>query len=325
MEGGDESPTEDEFESLCADFGIELDDVTTQKAIVRKEKHLKEDEEVSGNDEEVSGNDEEVIYKIEVSANRPDLLCLEGLTQALRIFCGDDSAPKYKLADISKESMLKMHVKPETRQIRQFVVCAVLRGITFNEARYNSFIDLQNKLHQNTCRQKTLVSIGTHDLDTIEGPFTYEVCDFLMQPSREVDTFQADKLMEISKSDVKLKKHLQKIEEDSPMFTVIYDRNRTVLSVPPIIDNGAHSAISLKTKNVFVECTATDRTRANIVLNTIVTMFSMYCERKFEIEPVEVIYYDGKSHISPELCPYDMEVSLADINRTLGLSLEANE
>ncbi|GJU02960.1 phenylalanine--tRNA ligase beta subunit, cytoplasmic [Tanacetum coccineum] len=137
--------TEDEFESLCADFGIELDDVTTQKAIVRKEKHLKEDEEVSG-------NDEEVIYKIEVSANRPDLLCLEGLAQALRIFCWDDSAPKYKLADISKESMLKMHVKPETRQIRQFVVCAVLRGITFNEARYNSFIDLQNKLHQNTYR-----------------------------------------------------------------------------------------------------------------------------------------------------------------------------
>ncbi|GJS26287.1 hypothetical protein Tco_0486907, partial [Tanacetum coccineum] len=56
-----------------------------------------------------------------------------------------------------------------------------------------------------------------------------------------------------------------------------------------------------------------------------VTMFSMYCERKFEIEPVEVIYYDQKSHISPELCPYDMKVSLADINRTTGLSLEANE
>lgn len=45
---------------------------------------------------------------------------------------------------------------------------------------------------------------------------------------------------------------------------------RRVLSLPPII-NGAHSAISLKTKNVFIECTATDLTKAKIVLNTMVS------------------------------------------------------
>lgn len=44
---------------------------------------------------------------------RYDLLCLEGLVQSLRIFCGVDSVPNYTLADVSKESMLKMHVKPE--------------------------------------------------------------------------------------------------------------------------------------------------------------------------------------------------------------------
>lgn len=44
---------------------------------------------------------------------------------------------------------------------------------------------------------------------------------------------------------------------------------RTVLSLPPII-NGARSAITLKTKNVFIECTATDLTKAKIVLNTMV-------------------------------------------------------
>lgn len=44
---------------------------------------------------------------------------------------------------------------------------------------------------------------------------------------------------------------------------------RTVLSLPPII-NGAHSAITLQTKNVFIECTATDLTKAKTVLNTMV-------------------------------------------------------
>ncbi|KAJ1394931.1 Translation protein, beta-barrel domain superfamily [Sesbania bispinosa] len=63
---------QEEFEDLCFNFGIELDDVTTKKAIMRKEKHL-EEEEVD--------EDEEVISKIEVPVNRYDLLCRDGLTQ----------------------------------------------------------------------------------------------------------------------------------------------------------------------------------------------------------------------------------------------------
>ena len=41
------------------------------------------------------------------------------------------------------------------------------------QARYDSFIDLQDKLHQNLARKRTLVAIGTHDLDKIKGPFRY--------------------------------------------------------------------------------------------------------------------------------------------------------
>lgn len=44
---------------------------------------------------------------------RYDLLCLEGLAQALRIFNEQEDTPRYTLANISKESMHKMHVKPE--------------------------------------------------------------------------------------------------------------------------------------------------------------------------------------------------------------------
>ncbi|KAK3041254.1 hypothetical protein RJ639_001537 [Escallonia herrerae] len=287
---------------------------TTEKAIVRKEKHL----------EEEAMDDEEVIYKIEVPANRYDLLCLEGLVQSLRVFSGVDQIPVYSMAKISRESMLKMHVKPETSRIRPFVVCAVLRGITFDLARYNSFIDLQDRLHQNICRRRTLVAIGTHDLDTLEGPFTYEALppsDINFVPLKQVKSFRASELMEFYKSDMKIKKFLHIIEQ-SPVFPVLYDRNRTVLSLPPII-NGAHSAITLKTKNVFIECTATDLTKAKIVLNTMVTMFSVYCEKKFEVEPVEVIESNGESNIYPVLSSYSMKVPLSYINGIVGASLEA--
>ncbi|KAM1026360.1 hypothetical protein ACFX13_040004 [Malus domestica] len=311
--------TQEEFEELCFDFGIELDDVTTEKAIIRKEKHL--DDEGGKGDE-----DEEVIYKIEVPANRYDLLCLEGIAQSLRVFNGQEDIPTYKLANISKESMIQMHVKSETSSIRPFVVCAVLRGVTFDEASYNSFIDLQDKLHQNICRRRTLVAIGTHDLDTLQAPFTYEALppsSINFVPLKQVKNFRADELMEFYKSDLKLKKFLH-IIENSPVFPVLYDHKRTVLSLPPII-NGAHSAITLKTKSVFVECTATDLTKAKIVLNTIVTAFSAYCEKKFEIEPVEVLYSDGSSHVYPDLSIYNMDVSLSYVNSYAGVSLEAKE
>lgn len=308
--------SQDQFEELCFDFGIELDDVTSEKAIIRKEKHL---------DEEAT-DDEEVIYKIEIPANRYDLLCLEGLAQALRIFIGKDEVPDYKVRDLPVSSMLKMLVKPETSWIRPFVVCAVLRGITFDEARYNSFIDLQDKLHQNLCRKRTLVAIGTHDLDTLEGPFTYEALapsQIKFVPLKQEKEFRADELMEYYKSDMKLKKFLH-IIENSSVFPVIYDSKRTVLSLPPII-NGAHSAITLKTKNVFIECTGTDLTKAKIVLNTMVTMFSMYCETKFEVEPVEVINPDEKSVIYPDLSIWNLEIDLPYISRSIGVPLKENE
>uniref|UniRef100_A0A2P2MTP3 phenylalanine--tRNA ligase n=1 Tax=Rhizophora mucronata TaxID=61149 RepID=A0A2P2MTP3_RHIMU len=309
--------SQEEFEDLCFSFGIELDDVTTEKAIIRKEKHLGEEE---------ADNDEEIIYKIEVPANRYDLLCLEGLAQALRIFNKQDKAPTYTVAKINKESRIKMHVKPETSLIRPHVVCAVLRDITFDEASYNSFIDLQDKLHQNICRRRTLVAIGTHDLDTLEGPFTYEALppvDINFVPLKQEKNFRADELMEFYKSDLKLKKFLH-IIENSPVYPVIYDQKRTVLSLPPII-NGTHSAITLKTRNVFIECTATDLTKAKIVLNTMVTTFSVYCKRKFEVEPVEVTYPDGKSYVYPDLSVYDMEVPLSYITGSIGVSWEAEE
>lgn len=57
------------------------------------------------------------------------------------------------------------------------------------------------------------------------------------------------------------------------VYPVIKDANGDVLSLPPVI-NGHLSRIRLETTDVLIECTATDLTKANIVLDTMVTMFS---------------------------------------------------
>ena len=81
------------------------------------------------------------------------------------------------------------------------------------------------------------------------------------------------------------------IVEESEVYPVILDSDGVVLSLPPII-NGEHSKITLNTRNVFIESTATDLTKAKIVLNTLVTAFSQYCEAPFSVEAVKVVYED---------------------------------
>lgn len=70
------------------------------------------------------------------------------------------------------------------------------------------------------------------------------------------------------------------IIRDSPVYPVIYDSKRTVCSLPPII-NGDHSKITINTTNVFIEITALDQTKLEIVNRMMVTMFSEYTSEPF--------------------------------------------
>jgi len=96
-----------------------------------------------------------------------------------------------------------------------------------------------------------------------------------------------------------------------------------VLSLPPII-NGDHSKIKLSTRNVLIEITATDFTKANIVLNTIVTMFSQYCDIPFSVENVEVVGVDGKAHLFPDLSTRSQTASIDYINRCIGVQVPSD-
>ena len=62
-----------------------------------------------------------------------------------------------------------------------------------------------------------------------------------------------------------------------------------MLSFPPII-NSEHSKITVNTRNIFVDLTATDQTKLSVVTNIMATMFSEYCEEPFTYVPSSGIY-----------------------------------
>lgn len=98
-------------------------------------------------------------------------------------------------------------MKSGTASIRPYVVGAVLRNLHFTQDSYNSFIDLQDKLHQNICRRRTLVSIGTHDLDTVEGPFVYDAkppSEFKFVPLNQTKECNGHEVMELYSVSIRL-------------------------------------------------------------------------------------------------------------------------
>ncbi|NWR87610.1 SYFB ligase, partial [Furnarius figulus] len=303
--------TDEEFDELCFEFGLELDEITSEKDIITKEK----------GEEKAKGASDVVLYKIDVPANRYDLLCLEGLVRGLQVFKERINVPRYEKIIPAEGEVQRLIITEQTTQIRPHAVAAVLRNITFTKDRYESFIDLQEKLHQNICRKRALVAIGTHDLDTISGPFTFTAkapSEIKFKPLNQSKEYTAPQIMDLYRTDSHLRHYLPLIE-NKPRYPVIYDSNGVVLSMPPII-NGDHTKIGLNTRNVFIECTGTDITKAKIVLDIIVTMFSEYCEKPFTVEAAEVVYPNGKTHIYPELAYRKEKVKPELINKKIGIS-----
>jgi phenylalanyl-tRNA synthetase beta chain len=296
--------TTEEFEELCFEFGIELDEDTTNQ-----ERPI------------VNGKQEAPQLKIEIPANRYDMLCFEGIALMLNIFRGKTPFPNYRLVEPKGGKMQTVTVTKDTLKVRPYVAGAILRNIKFTQASYDSFISLQDKLHQNLARQRTLVAIGTHDLDTIKGPFTYEALppkDIKFAPLNQTKEMDAEELMQFYENDKHLGKYLH-IIRDKPVYPVIYDSQRIVCSMPPII-NGNHSKISVNTTSIFIEMTGTDRTKLEVVNHIMVTMFSQYCAEPFTIEPVKIVSeHNGESRITPNLDPREATAEVDYINNCCGL------
>ncbi|XP_011448986.3 phenylalanine--tRNA ligase beta subunit [Magallana gigas] len=299
--------TFEEFDELCFEFGVEPEEP---------------------DEKEIAENPDSALeWKVEIGANRYDLLCIEGLARGLLVFLEKIKAPIYTSIPAWTGKSAKLRILPSTAKVRPFAVAAILRNITFTPESYKSFIDLQDKLHQNLCRRRTLVAIGTHDLDTIKGPFFYDAkppSKIKFKALNQTQEMTACQLMELYSNESHLKQYLP-IIQDKPVYPVIYDSNGVVLSMPPII-NGEHSKITLNTRNVFIECTATDLNKAKITLDTIVTMFSQYCSPKYEgIESVEVVNPCGTSVMYPELHYRLEEIDVSETNQKIGICIPPGE
>ncbi len=75
-----------EFDELCFQFGIELDEVMTESEAAGA-RALGAPSAIGAAGKASAPATDRVLYYIAVPANRYDLLCIEGIARALNIFC----------------------------------------------------------------------------------------------------------------------------------------------------------------------------------------------------------------------------------------------
>jgi phenylalanyl-tRNA synthetase beta chain len=256
---------------------------------------------------------EKVHY--EIFPNRPDLLSPEGFSRALRFFFGiSKEFVKYK----TRSSGIKIIVDPSVKDVRPYVLCAVLRNVRLNEDIIESLMQLQEKIHETFGRKRKRVAIGIHDLDKVKPDFVYKAVDPKSISFVPLGQKKKMNLLEIGKKHEKGKKYIH-ILERSKKWPIILDKKGNVLSFPPII-NGELTKVTEKTKNLFIDITGTNIKAVEQALNIVVTSLG---ERGFNIETVEVC--DEKKYVVPDLSPQKISINIDYVNKLLDTDFTEEE
>ncbi len=251
----------------------------------------------------------------EIFPNRPDLLSPEGFSRAIRFFFGiSKEFTRYK----TKPSGIKLYVDPSVKNVRPYVLCAVVRNVELTDSVIESLMQLQEKIHETFGRKRKKVAIGIHDLDKVKPDFVYkavgpEDISFVPLGYKKQMT-----LSEIGKKHEKGIKYIH-ILENFEKWPIIMDKNNDVLSFPPII-NGELTKVTEKTKNLFIDVTGINERAVEQALNIVVTSLA---ERGFDIETVEV--HNNKKRVVPDLSPKRMKIRIEYVNKLLDTDFTKNE
>ncbi|PTD93368.1 phenylalanine--tRNA ligase subunit beta [archaeon SCG-AAA382B04] len=251
---------------------------------------------------------------IEFFPNRPDLFSAEGIARAMRGFLDKETGlSNYHIND----SNTTLKVKDSVKSVRPNISAAVIRDLSLSEEDINSLVNLQEHLHWGLGRDRKKVSIGLHDLKKIEQPFTYKAVDPTRIEFKPLGHEQKMNLNEILNKHKKGQK-FGDIIKDKKKYPIIQDKNKEILSFPPII-NGVLTEVDTDTNEIFIDVTGTDKKAVNEALNIIATSLA---EIGGEIHSVK---RDNKKEKTPNLEPRVKKLDNQEVKELTGLDISERE
>lgn len=256
----------------------------------------------------VPGRDE---MSVEFFPNRPDMYSVEGIARGMRAFLGiEPGLRRYETGD----SGVRAVIADDVREICPYFMCAVVRDVRMTDAVIRSMIEMQEKLHVTVGRKRAKLAIGIHDLDRVTPPFTFRAVD--PEGIRFVPLAMDEPLSprEVLERSSKGREHAHLVD-GMGRFPVIVDAEGEVLSFPPIT-NGALTAVTADTRNLFIDVTGSDAKAVEGVVNIVATSLA---ERGGRICRVEMEGAPKSSY--PNLEPTERRISLGACGRFIGRKL----
>lgn len=222
---------------------------------------------------------------MEVFPDRPDMLSIEGFARALKGTLDiEKGLPVYNLGD----SGVKLFTDSSVNDVRPFIAAGIIRGVSLTGETLVSLMDVQEKLHITHGRNRRKVAIGVHDLSKIEAPFFYKAVEPTEISFIPLDMNERLNLNEILKKHPKGRDYAWTLE-GLKRYPVILDKNKKVLSFPPII-NGELTRVNESTTELFIEVTGMDQRAVNQALNIIITSI---VDRGGKVHTVEILEKKG--------------------------------
>lgn len=252
--------------------------------------------------------------ELEISANRPDLLSTKGLIRSLSLYLGKN-IKQYSI----KKSSSNVIVDKSVKVSRPYTRCAIIKDLKLNDSLMKQIVLLQEKLHNSIGRNRKQLAIGIYPLEKIKFPITYTAKapkEISFQPLGSSKQMNATQILEKHPAG-KEYGHLLSKESKYPIFI---DANKSILSMPPIINSEQTGRVTTSTKELFVECSGSNPYLLEKTINIIVTALA---DMGGTIH--ETIIEDGKKESSPKLEWEKMKLNPDYLEKVLGIKLKEHE
>jgi len=278
----------DELSSILFDFGLEVD----------------------------SYDEEKDELKIEITAERIDLLSVQGFLRALKAYLQINEYPVYT----SKESGFAVNVESSAREYGNYTMCAIVKNLNFTSESIKEIINIQEKLHFTYCRKRKSAAIGVYPLDKIKFPITFLAEDpkkIMFVPLGETKELTGEQILEEHETG----KEYASLISGKKKYLIFVDANHQILSMPPIINSERTGRVNEDTKDVFIECTGQNLTKLKYIISIMTTVFA---DLGGEIYSLAINYPDGTKIISPDLTYEKRIISIKNANKLLGTEINAD-
>ncbi|MDE1865448.1 MAG: phenylalanine--tRNA ligase subunit beta [Candidatus Micrarchaeota archaeon] len=250
---------------------------------------------------------------IEVTPDRPDLLEVNGLTRAIKLLEGKIE-PKENRYTLNGAPKLKISIGKGVKDCRPFISGFTVTGADLSGGKIKELMNFQEKLHETYGRRRKKMSIGFHNLDSIEGDVVYEASKKgSMTPLGSGKSVSFDEVMKFAGEE-----EWDEIIRGYGKYPHVSD-GKKVISIAPVL-NCEETKVTEKTENLFVEVTGTSWHTVNDAASILACLF---IDSGAEVLPCSLV--GGKTKQTPAMEYREFRMPYPKIDRTLGYAFRADD